>query len=1067
MASIPSFVHLGARSDASLGESIARVEELCWEAARDGQAFLALTDVDSLARAPRFAVEAQRAGIRPVFGAELSVLPLGETQFRGVVHRVRLLVDSAVGWRSLVRLVNAVRAAEGPGRPGAVAMARVLEDPRGLFLVAGGDRGELTALLRQGNFDGAEEWIRRLVEAWPEGRLLLELPGVDSPEGMALAEATRAVAGYLQLPTVAVPRVCCAHANDDLLFRWLHGTPGEVPPRTVGDLARPMEARNHLAPRALVGRLYSAFPEAMATTVELAEACAPFTLPVPTRRFPVHDFNRGVDAESYIWNTTFAKAAERYGELPPRYKERLNREFGEIKEAELADAVVTLVRLDEELERDGVQRGPGAGLLTNSLIASLLGLTRVDPLRFDLPFDLAPGLAQGSFPLLELSIPENQEPQAEEALRRLFGGQVAAVGQWTTWRPGAAAEWVGRRLGLEPRPLAALLRSGAFATARERLEEQPATYVPPADCALDSPEGIAWLAARMEGRAREFSAARGVYTFSVDPIEATLPMRHQLVEGAGGRTQAVCEWTGEELGRLRHGRIEFLHCELLDLIGQATQMAREQGDYQYTPERTPVGDPATYRLLREGNTAGIGPVEAPSIRRRLRQGQPVDLHQLIRLLASANDATLPDPVPFATLLLVHLAAAIKAHRPMAFYAAALTRTMGNAARTAMLLEEVRARGIRVAELDVNLSNWHWTVEREAIRPGFCLVEAMHRAAGEEIVLKRRELQFADVTEVVQRTDRARLRPVQLRALVKAGAFDRLGPSRAVVHEQLEEIIPRLAARRAAAAGDDLSFFGNDGQWWAQNAGATVAPPPVEFDAATLRAQEREACHPGLLEELSAADMEFLRGAQARTPRRLALKDAGQAMTLVGVVGPVESDPRLPGVVLCDVAGCLVRATGALADRLASPEMAGATALFTGVVERENLQWRMELAGLDTVPAARARAEAAHELHLDLSRVPTENWRPLLALLRAYPGGAEVRMRWMPAKAPWTLRRIARRRVLLCPRVEWGLGRLVGRDAWQPVTRGDVVPVESRGRAGWRRLVGLPFVRQMLAISRMW
>ncbi len=1048
MSASTGFVHLGARSELSTGESIARVEELCWEASRDEQGFIALTDVQSLGNAPAFSAAAARAGLRPVFGAELRVLPFGETHYRGQLHRLRVLVEDERGWRSLLRLVNATRHSTAGSAPPHIPAARVLEDTRGLIISMGGRHGELSTLLRSGDLERAEWLVGEFHAATGPDGMVIELPFPPGGEDAELCRALQATAAFLSVPCVVVPEVCCAHPADDPVYHLLHGRPPAAPGESLrlGDLVRPARARRHLLPRHLVAEECREFRRAMANTLEVARRCAAFELPRLERRFPVHDFHRGVDAESYLWNTAFSKATERYGDLPARYKERLNREFREIVEAGLANAVVTLVRLNQELEADGVQCGPGAGIFTNSLIASLLGLTRLDPLRFDLNFALEPGLSGGPFPLLELSIPSNQEEEAREALARLFDDQVRAVGEWRPARLPAIMERVAEVLGRDGRWAGAISRQEDFLKARERTAQLPATYLPDLSLPLTSPEFLAWLSRRLEGRFRELRQAKGVYTFSVDAAESLVPCRPAANGDSGGRPQPATEWTSEELASLRHARLRFTHPPLLDLIGEATSMARQQGDHRFAPETTPPDDPGTYRLLREGETAGIVPLEAPLVRRRLRQERPADLHALIALLwPPAESAAREERGSFSDLLLCHVCAAIKAHRPLAFFAAALTQASGDARRTALLLEEVRRRSIRVVNLDINYSSWGWTVERDAIRPGFSIVRAMTPAAGHEIISKRRELHFTGLDDLCRRLDRARVKASHLKALIQAGAFDGMDWSRATLLLQLEEVYPLLAGKRVRpeTAVQESGFFGQaESGWWVSHHGQSHEDAAVEEDPARLAAQELEACGVAIREVRQSGEEEFLRAAHVRTGDQLALKQNGRSVTLLSPAGPVQTGREADSSVYMDAGGCLVVARGALGEELLDGECAGQPLLLTGQLRREPFQWFLDLEAVCTLDDARQRAREAGLLRLDLSSLPEGEHRALLTLLKTFPGPSPVAMEWMPAQPGWTLRRIAGRSVLLCPLLELGLTKALGADRWR-VEDQDTRPAPER------------------------
>ncbi|MBI1293005.1 PHP domain-containing protein [bacterium] len=1051
------FVHLGARSDVSLGESIARVDELCWEASRDDQGFLALTDVNSLARVPAFAAAAARAGLRPVYGAELNVLPLGETQYRGLLYRVRLLVHDAMGWKTLVRLVNRARAAEGTARPPFLSMAVLLEDLRGVYVVLGGERGELTQLLRNGDFARVEAMLPDLMQYIDASYLLLELPDTRSEDGLRLAQAMRNVGVFFQLPIVAIPEVRAAHAADETALRLMQWK-GEAPPRRLKDLVVPVAERKHLLTRAHAAERFRDFPEALENTLAVAQHCSAFVLPQQEKRFPIHDFCRGVDAESFIWNTAFAKATERYGDLPTRYKERLNREFREIIDAGLGNAVVSMVRLKEEMENAGVQRGPGAGLFTNSLVASLLGLTRLDPLHFELNFELSPGLMSGAFPILEFSIPGNQEGLAVSCLAKLFSGQVAPVGEWVGWKGQQALEQVATVLGRDGKWVANTMKIPAFQRAREAQKGQPGTWMPPAESAVDAPEVLAWLMARMEGRARSLRLMQGVYTFTVDPFESCVPQR-QFFVGAGEDGLPISEWSSEELGALRHGRIRFAHPPLLDLIGEATALAREQGDLAYAPENTAADDVATYRLLREGRTVGIWPLEAPGVRARLRQGQPADLHSLIRLFTTGDQPVgTPD---LAAILLSHVCAAIKTQRPLAFFAAALSQANGDVRRTAMLLEEVRARGIRLAPLDINICQWRWTTEREALRPGLMIVRGMTPTSGQEILDKRRELHFADLQEFISRTERSRLKVSHLRQLLRAGALDDLGETRADLARRLEVLIPGSTKRAGnGAPPDELSFFDRDAEWWVREHGGEGTPTPFDDPAARLE-NELRAVGYLLNESLNTEAQRWLKCARVRAVEKLTPKDQKLVGSLMGKIGIVQSDPGCHESVMVDIDGCLVRAHGRVARYLEDEALAGEPVVVTGVMARDGVQWRLEVDRLGRLGELVQRTAEGALLELDLSGVHEDNWKQIQTLLHSYPGRTPVQMKWLPIEPPRVIRSIAAARVALTPALEAGLDRFLGPDRWKAHLSPEGPAQPERNLRNMLRNLELPAIRNWL------
>src|SRR5690606_15880574 len=129
--------------------------------------------------------------------------------------------------------------------------------------------------------------------------------------------------------------------EDDIALEFMaRGALGELEAKTpLLELVRPHDERSYLAPGDVVRSAYRAHPHAVENAIDVAAMCS-LELPHAPRRYPVHEYQRGVDAESFIWNEVFSRAADRYGDLPSRWRERLNREFHELVDADLPDALV-------------------------------------------------------------------------------------------------------------------------------------------------------------------------------------------------------------------------------------------------------------------------------------------------------------------------------------------------------------------------------------------------------------------------------------------------------------------------------------------------------------------------------------------------------------------------------------------------------------------------------------------------------------------------------------------------------------------------------------------------------
>lgn len=1050
------FVHLGARSEYSLGESLARTADLCRVAARHGQRALAVCDTMSVAAAPGLIEAARTAGLRPLFGLEARVLPWDATGWTGKAHRLRLIATSPQGWARLIQLVNLGHGRAAEEVPPHVTWEEVLADAAHLIVIAGGSDCELTAAVRDDRTPHADRMIAALREALAPEQFFLAIPHPGRGDGAERAAILHALAEAHALPMLAVPEVRYPWAEDALAWEFFRRSDDDDPPRTFADLAPSSGPREHLAPAAELAKHYAPFEGALENTAAVAEMAA-FETPRPRRRFPAHEFERGVDAESFIWNEIFSRAAERYGTMPTKWRERLNREFRELVEADLADALICLARLDEEFRERGIGRGPGAGFLTNSLVASLLGMTRTDPLAFDLPFSVpeAAGRASAS---MQFTVPSTQLGDASEALQELFASHVAVAGKWKRWTAQAALECVLAGIGRKTASEASrIVKSPAWKSAREAAGAREGTGDPPADRALTDPVALAWLTQRLEGRARQLRAVATETVFCSGHAARMLPCP-RLDDG-----QRATEWEPAALEALGFGRIALRPDSVLDLVDEATRWAREQGSQGFEPLHGAAEDTGALALLREGKTTGVPLFEGPLLRTRLRESPPADLKQLLAILAEDAPAD-PSSRSFETVLLSLAALATRAREKTAFFAAALSQASGNRGRTAALLEAARRDGLSIQPLDLNCSVWRWAPEAGALRPGFQTVHGMNAAAARELEWVRREMTYNDLADLLRRTDPRQLRTAQIESLIRAGALDSLAPSRRQLLDQLPELDELLRPRRLRKGqGDDpLAFFGLGSDWWLQNQVAEPPSLPAEDDDPRWLAEQEHAVT-GLLFSFDpgALDREFLRAAHVTVPARLASRDRDEDVTIVGIVEGMEEITAQQGgarTLFVEVAGCLVELSGWSARQAMRCAEAGERVLIAGCARRlpqrlqrspaegGTMQWLIEGELLLPLSEAVRRCERAESLEISVGAHDTRTLKQVLALLKHYPGRTPVRLADAPAAANRLVHKLAARSVLVCPGLELGLRRLLQPGGWRLHAKGEEADAEAEESA---------------------
>ncbi|MEQ8822047.1 MAG: PHP domain-containing protein [Sumerlaeia bacterium] len=1041
MVSVPSpppFLPCLVRSDyAPGGQSLARLEDIFRRAAQLGLTTLALADPMSLAQVPDADAAARRWGITPIFGLEIRVTPFMDREGGEDASPAWLYAADTAGWQRLVALLNDARGRATQGKPPVLSWADVFREPRGLVLLLGGERGELTQAACEKRDKHVEALIATALRAFGKRRLGLALPRPVDAGSVRAARALWTLAQNRELLAIAAPPVRCALPEDDLAWNAIRrGRRGEQP-TTLSDLARPLREREHLPSLREAAELYADFPGAVENSGKLFTLCRPIApdggAPRFARRFPRLVFERGVDADSWVWNTVFERAAERYGDLPARWRERLDEEFRAFAEASLMEGLACMARLAQAFDQREIPRGPGAGFLTDSLVAALLGITRVDPLRHDLPFALPADVAQRPF---RLDVPSGALVEAERILRGLFPGFHCEVGRWMRWTPALALDRLRHALKLDsPRmPSPEDLR-----TARESdaIAREESAGDPDLSLGLDDPRGMAWLLARLEDRPRLLEPVRGLYALTAESAVSAVPL-------AAG---TLAEWDRDAMMRVGAGLIGVQSDDLLDLAEEGAEWLRRTGRRSFRAEATALDDPEAFAIVREGATSGIGPLDSPVLKRTLRALQPTDFPSLQRAIDRDSAAPDREPVAFDRLRLGLECAAVRGRDGACFYAAALSQAQGDPRRVAMLLAEARREGLEIAPPDVNLSQWRWSPEGRGLRVGLMVVKGFPRSAYREVADIRRSMLFADTADLLRRTNPAAVRRLHIEALARAGALDGIAPGRAAILSLLPRLFDHLRPEETRDT-QAMSFFGQDPQWLleqqdpaliaAQASGAPADPPDSWESLAEL-----DFAATGVVFSLTPEERytDFLKVAQVKTSASLDMRDRDQVVSLLGHIVGAEPDPQSDtGRWLADCGGFFAELDEHRTEFARDSRNALEPVLVTGELRREGFSWIVRARRMERLSEADRQARRADRLEVDIGRLDQKNLKRLMEVLKAFPGNVPVMLNEAPAEKSRLLNRLAARRVMPCPLLEVRLNMVLNNRGWRLYVDGVARPL---------------------------
>jgi DNA polymerase-3 subunit alpha len=624
-----SFVHLHTHSEYSLLDGANRVPELVKHVQQLGMDSLAITDHGNLHCAVSFHEEATTRGLRPILGFEAYLAFGSRTSMQKPVsapahysHLV-LLARNRTGYQNLARL-SSIGYLEGFYRRPRIDKEVLAQFSEGLIGLAACLSGEISLYLRQGNYEEARRSAEWFARTFGKDNFWLEVQLHGIPEEGPVNEGMFRLGQELGLGVVATNdahylRREDAEAHDVLLAI---GTGAELDdPRRFRFTGQESYVKSEAEMRAL----FPEHPETLANTGLVADRCE-FSF---EKRYFVPAFPRpeGTSEESLLDSLATRGAEARYGTpLPTPVRERLSYELDVINRAGYAGYFLIVADFIQAARDRGIPVGPGRGSAAGSLVAYGLGITNVDPLRFDLLFERFLNPERVSMPDIDVDFCFERRGEVIEYVRQRYGrssvGQIITFG---TLKARAAVKDVARLLRIPPGDadkLTKLIPSGpAFALTVEEARQKVTEF---RDLVETSPqyERCIQLASRIEGISRHASVHAAGVVIAPGPLSEYVPVCTAPTKGAGqsgeGEDALITQYEMGPLEKVGMLKMDMLGLKTLTVIHDAAAMIRERHGLSLDMDAIDLEDPKVYALLRQGRTAGIFQFESPLATETLR-----------------------------------------------------------------------------------------------------------------------------------------------------------------------------------------------------------------------------------------------------------------------------------------------------------------------------------------------------------------------------------------------------------------------------------------------------------------
>jgi DNA polymerase-3 subunit alpha len=610
-----AFVHLHTHSEYSLLDGANRIPELVDRVQRLGMDSLAITDHGNLHGAWTFYEEAKQRKIRPILGFE-AYLAFGSRHARekpqeapAAYSHLVLLAKNRAGYANLVKLCS-IAWLEGYYRRPRIDREVLAQHANGLIGLAACLSGEVSLYLRQGNYEAAKASAQWFASTFGRDAFWLEVQEHGMPEERTVQDGMFRLSAELGLPVVATNDAHYllkedAEAHDVLLAIG-----------TGKDLDDPRRFRfvgneSYVKSEQEMKRAFQGRSDLIAETARVAELCE-FDF---EKRYFLPQFPRPAEFASdndLLVHLARTGAVAAYGDpLPVAVEERLAYELDVISRTGYAGYFLIVYDLVKAAKDRGIPVGPGRGSAAGSVVAYALGITKVDPLQFDLLFERFLNPERISMPDIDLDFCFERRGEVIEYARTRYGrdsvGQIITFG---TMKARAAFRDVARTLRVEMGEVDRLTKAIPSGPALAWTLPEAAERVPELKTAVQQDERIRKvvdLGSRIEGLARHASVHAAGVVIAPGPLMDYVP----VCVAPQDQTAIITQYDMIGLEKVGMLKIDLLGLKTLTVIHDAVQMVRARHGVELEPDRLALDDPQVYELLRSGRTAGIFQFESP------------------------------------------------------------------------------------------------------------------------------------------------------------------------------------------------------------------------------------------------------------------------------------------------------------------------------------------------------------------------------------------------------------------------------------------------------------------------
>ena len=613
------FVHLHIHTSFSLLDGVCKIEKISKRLEELKQKAAAITDHSNMFGAVSFCEILKKRNIKPIVGCEINL------NFLGDISHLIVLCENKEGYKNLVKIVSYSYLENFKGVP-IVDFDFLKKYKKGLIFLSGCFKGEVARNILNGNFEKAKEVAKFFRDEFRKENFFIELQDYGKEEDFVLKNYLIQLAKKLDLNCVATNDVHYLEKEDEIVREIVHC----IRDFNVIDsnfILKGKKGEKYLKSYDEMKERFSSCLDALENTVKISDRCE-FNFDSFRVNIPKYPVENGEDSKQFLEKKAKEGLFLKYGkEVKKEVLKRFYYELEVIVKMGFVDYFLIVYDYVKYAKEKGIFVGPGRGSGAASLIGFCLGITEVDPIRFNLSFERFLNIYRTKMPDFDVDFCNERRGEVIEYVIKKYGKErVARIITFGTLAAKAALRDVGRVLGFSyefvdsiVKKISPKISGGLDAFLKESLELQNFLKTEKKAKILFD------FAKKVEGLEKNTSIHAAAVVLTEKRLDNLIPL--YKVEDS-----TITQYDMNSIEKLNFLKMDFLGLRNLTILSHCEKLINLQ-DKSFKVLNIPLDDVKTFDMLSNGDSVGVFQLESEGMRRALFKVKPSCLEDVMAVLA--------------------------------------------------------------------------------------------------------------------------------------------------------------------------------------------------------------------------------------------------------------------------------------------------------------------------------------------------------------------------------------------------------------------------------------------------